>query len=300
MTEIRKIRIKSKSWLLVLSLFVGLASASSCSRSEGLDEPLPATRDKTFLVTPRWSPDGQSLLASARGGVGLHLLDLGSATRVEIHSTFRGEAHFARDGSSLAFQGKDQGFYLFDLRSRRLAPVKERPAFLPPQGAASLPAEGRLLYDAEELRVFFEPYRGGVSVQDASGIRVLEESGAWGVRVGRGGRVAWCLGHLAVARLRVFDPGRGLVELEQGAQPTWSPDEEILVFARPEAGPSDGEVLCSELYAHNLQSGRTLQLTRTPGVIEMEPAFSPAGDRLAFADWGSGQVLVSGWSGLRD
>ncbi len=125
--------------------------------------------------------------------------------------------------------------------------------------------------------------------------RLLAPADAWGVVESPGGdAVAWCDGHLAKANLFLFTEAKGVVHLGRGAQPAWSPDGSSLVFARPE-GDESGKVLASDLYEHRLASGETRRLTKSPARIEMQPAFSPSGDEIAFADWASGEILVAPW-----
>ncbi|MBM4318941.1 MAG: hypothetical protein FJ125_03045, partial [Deltaproteobacteria bacterium] len=280
-------------------------------------EPVSALTEKVFLVTPRWSPDGRQLLVSGQGGIGLSLIELADRSRSEIDPLFVGEALFSPDGKTLALRWADGLQQEYAVGNRQL-----RPAIAPPRPAPELPepanpgsfvptqdplqllgsppafVAGELLFDSPYLRVWFDPYRGTVEAETTNGTRQVADAGAWGVQVSVQGRIAYCLGHLPDASLHLYDLQHGHRDLGRGAQPAWSSDGSQLVFTlaewAPEGGPAPQQ---AELYLHDLPLDRTVRLTATPEVAEMQPAFSPRGDRLAFADWRSGQVLVARWHG---
>ncbi len=249
-------------------MLVALA-LGACSGPPRLESTRPAVTDETFLVTPRWSEDGRKLVAAGRGGQGLHLLDLAARRR----------------------EAPDP-----ELRERpRLAPTTSGPA------TAGEPAgddpRGRLVARTGSRTVWFDAYRGRI-VRDGGETtpEVLVEVGAWGVVAAPDGWVAWCTGHLALAELYALDPAGGRLALGPGAQPAWARTAPVLVFARPEPAPESGEVVRSDLWAWDRRTGRHTRLTRTPDVVEMEPAVSPDGERLAFSDWRSGRVLLGDFS----
>jgi TolB protein len=72
--------------------------------------------------------------------------------------------------------------------------------------------------------------------------------------------------------------------------PSWSPDGTRIAFARPTFG-TDGSSGLSDLWTVSADLTGPVDLTNTPDVGEREPAFAPAGDRLAFVADGAIQVL---------
>jgi hypothetical protein len=67
-----------------------------------------------------------------------------------------------------------------------------------------------------------------------------------------------------------------------------------LIFARPSGtAPIDGwdNVVGSELVFCDARSGATWLATDTAEIAEMEPAITPDGSAVVFADWQSGTVF---------
>lgn len=269
---------------LLLPLTCALALLGACDSPAGLDAAVPATREKAFLVSPRFADDGRSLLVAHRGGVGLARIELASGTLSAIEPAAPAPAPAAAA-----------------LPPGRPA-TAEPGAALPTQDPAQQlgpPADqvvGEVLFASPGHKVVFDEERGVITTEMAGVVRWLAE-GAWGVQVSRQGWVTWCTGHLTQAMLHLWDPRAGLRDLGPGAQPVWLPDGTGIVFTRAEWGPDGPTPLAADLFLHEPARDRTVQLTTTPDVAEMQPAVSPQGDRLAFADWRSGQVLVARWRG---
>ena len=103
-----------------------------------------------------------------------------------------------------------------------------------------------------------------------------------------GGRVAFEVvgGNLFVVSL----DGSGLVDLGPGHRPTWSPDGQWVAFVVTE---DDGEAFtAADLWAARADgSGRT-RITQTPDRLEMNPAWSPDGGRIAYDDVADGALYV--------
>ena len=93
-------------------------------------------------------------------------------------------------------------------------------------------------------------------------------------------------GHVWVAPV---DDGEAR-DLGQGYGPAWTPDSRHILVARLR---HDGErILASGLWTLDVASGAASLLLDDPAVIELEPAVSPDGRRLAYVDGAAGEVVV--------
>jgi hypothetical protein len=255
----------------------------------------------SFLVTPRWSPAGDRLLASGRWGVGLFLVDGATLSVVTLDPSARGDAVWTPDGLRVlqAAPGVDGALLERDLASpgERLV---ARPAFLPRPERLAGAAEGAtavVLHESGDLRVVYEEHRGRLVVLRGDGETVLAAEDAWHARVSSDGRrVAWSVGHLAQAELFVADVGGATRRAGPGVHPAWLPDGARLVYALPEAagGPRGiPELAGAELYVFDARDGSARPLTATAGATEMQPAVTADGARVAYADWRSGALRLA-------
>ena len=80
-------------------------------------------------------------------------------------------------------------------------------------------------------------------------------------------------------------------DLGQGYGAVWHPDGKRIVFMR--IGHDGYRVTASELWIHNLASGREQLLGATPGIAEVEPSVSPDGRWLAYADALTGELCIA-------
>lgn len=267
--------------------------------------PLSAERvyrgphDVPFLVTPRWSPAGDRLLVRGHYGIGLHLLELAGGTLRTLDGFAQGRAVWSPDALRVLFpvpQAED-AFEAIDVASgaRERMP---RPAFLP----ETIPlfesrAGAEFLFDADGRRVLYEEYGGRLVAWDGDRRTNLAEMDAWGPQTAPDGRrVAWCLGHLHQSELVVATLGGTELFRGRGAHPAWLADGVRLVFAEPAPDLEvDGRpfVGFADLWLLDLRTGARTRLTDTPEAIEMEPALSPQGSELAWADWSDGTIHVA-------
>lgn len=84
--------------------------------------------------------------------------------------------------------------------------------------------------------------------------------------------------------------GRGMMSLGRGTRPRWSPDSAWLVFA---VTRDDGyQITSSDLYIVSANGGERIALTATEEELEMNPDWSPRGDRIVFDSVYSGNLYV--------
>jgi hypothetical protein len=244
------------------------------------------------LVSPVWSPTGQWLLARGWGGVGLAIL---SARDGEVRfrdSEFRGPIRFVAPGV-LRLGGMENGTEV------RWSPEAGNWRTTRTSSALDFSWDDRLgtrLVSGGAYDVYHHAYDGTITQVSGNQDEVLvEDRGAWGVAVtGDGKRMAYSLGSLTEPRFLVYDPEGGLREVGAGAQPAWLPGERYVVFTKPWPGPSTttGQGYATDLFVYDVETSTTTQLTDTEAIAEMEPAVSPDGRSLAFADWNSGALYV--------
>ncbi len=288
------LRPSARNCALALTL-IGALATLGCSGQPGLGQPRPALETSTYLVTPRWAPDGASLLVSARGGVGLSILDLKGGTLRAVDPTHRGPATFAPAGDRVAFQSAPETFGEYRIRPGKLRLSNQRPAYL---RSPARTLQGELVADVAGAQVYFDRYTGGISRVTSAGTQLIHHLGAWGVEVSRSGEIAFCTGHLPQARLHVWTAAAGASDVGPGAQPAWLPDGSAVVYVVARWAEQGAVPQAADLWAYDPRAGRSVQLTHTASILEMEPAPSPDGGRLAFADWGRGTIFVADWRGL--
>ena len=84
--------------------------------------------------------------------------------------------------------------------------------------------------------------------------------------------------------------GTGYTELGEGHRPQWSPDNQYLVYM---VTRDDGhEYTASDLYIIKADGSEKQALTVTTTQLEMNPSWSPSGDRIAYDDLGDGALYV--------
>jgi Tol biopolymer transport system component len=276
------------------------AAATPPAVPRGLDDVRTAaggTAD-AFFVTPRWSPSSDRLLLSGYRGVGLHVLTLADSSLRQLDADCRGAARWAPDGRRVMYPvlHAQDAFVELDPATGGARNVP-RPSFVPaPIERFSGSASAELLWDADGVRVLFEEYEGRLVVEAEGRRTVLADEDAWGPRPSPDGRhVAWCTGHLLAAQLHVAATDGSVVFADSGAHPAWLPDGSGLVFSVPFgslAATGSPRLAGADLWIVDLRDGSRTQLTDTAADVEMEPAVSPDGAQLAWAEWNTGAIRI--------
>ena len=90
---------------------------------------------------------------------------------------------------------------------------------------------------------------------------------------------------------------RRLTRGNADTDPAWSPDGTEIAFGHCQN--VDSPTRCSlDLYVVNTSGGVSRRLTRTPGVYEAAPSWSPDGSQIAFARWTIADLLLDGATGI--
>lgn len=299
--------------ILVLLFALGLLDRAEAGAPAHLPEAVEGQRGLGPAV---WSPDGRQLAATRWDRSGLLVVDLGAGEE-RLVSADRG-AGFAPAWSGDALWFKDvtgdrlQRVRRLDLGDGRLETVEKGPRVGQPHasagGAVAWTAGDALVLDDAlvELygycnlvaldpgaqRVAFNHPDGSVGVLDLSTRDVL-----WVTGPGAYSHPSWSPdGERLLIRapgdeFLVVDPRTGdWIARVQGTHPAWAPDGRTVVFERIVAAAF--EVLGSDLWSFAPGSDRLTRLTSTAR-HERYPSISPGGDRLAFVDTTTGELLVA-------
>ena len=130
-----------------------------------------------------------------------------------------------------------------------------------------------------------------LAVAEAGGLRTVRDEGAPILNLAPspdGRRVAY---EVYGGGLVVVDLADGTrIDLGPGSRPSWSPDGAWVVA---QVTADDGHAItASDLVAVRSDGSDRVALTQTPGRLEMNPAWSPDGTRIAFDDAESGALYL--------
>ena len=246
----------------------------------------------TNLVTPRWSPGGDLILARGTRGVGLYLLAAADGEVLYAEEGYHGDAIFDHDGSICRGTTEGATIITVDTESRQVTPTD-----IPCNVAVVDERLGERIHSGPRGEVYHNAYRGTVTLVSERGREEqIEDRGAWNVAVSNDGRrIAWSLGTLITPELFVYDAWTGVSSVGRGAHPTWSPDGRYLVYSVPdiEVRQAGGQSYRADLNIYDAEQDRVLPMSRTSEVAEMQPRFSPDGRRIVFADWDSGVITMA-------
>ncbi len=253
--------------------------------------PRRLTPSGTYRVSPAWSPSGRWLAVAGLRGVGLYLVPTAGGAEREVDADFRGPWRWRRDG--------DRDVLCFGDGPTADALDAETWELQQPCAPVDYDAErGRLIHSVDSRRFYSNSRLGTVSiVQDGRTRTIPLDQGAWGAKVSPDGRyVAYCSGTLAKAELLLLDVAAGRTRsLGPGAQASWYPDSKQLVYTvitHMERVGRAALVNRAYLNLHDVVTGKTRLIDTPFGRAATQPALSPDGGQLVYADWRSGAVYA--------
>lgn len=250
------------------------------------------------LHEPRYSPYryGHAFWSFVAGRFGDEIL--GRVMRSKVRNAVRRlEAATGLDPEQLTREWHESVALLADCEDEREEAVAATPVFAGADArlhvAPSLSPDGRRLMfmserDRLSLDLFMADAATGAILQKIvsmatdphfDSLQYIQSSGAWDPEGDRfaiaalsGGRPMLVIVDVARSAERTEIPLDGVGEIYN---PSWSPDGERLVFSALQAGLSD-------LFVYTLATGTLQQLTADP-FADLQPAWSPNGDTIAFA-----------------
>jgi dipeptidyl aminopeptidase/acylaminoacyl peptidase len=151
---------------------------------------------------------------------------------------------------------------------------------VPPAWAAFPGANGRIVFDREDVEVF-SILPNGTGELNLSDNAADDDAAAWSPD---GTRIAFSSDRDGSPDIWLMDPdGGNLVQVTSGSDnddhPAWSPDGTRLVFQREQNGDED-------VWVVDVDGGGATNLTNNPDEGDEAPNWSPDGTRIAFASDG--------------
>jgi hypothetical protein len=248
-----------------------------------------------FMTSPSWLPDGSGIIAFGWKGMGLFAAGAGDGQIENLGSDLRPPLVWGEGKKSFCVrQGKGSAHFDFDGASGKIIAAGGRSeACRVKQGPGETEST---LYDEGGLVVIQDQRTSSLKILREGKETLVEDHGAWGVAVSPGGgRIAYSTGPLKESTLQIYDPAKGRTTVGRGAYPSWFPGGKSIVYAAPEADVSpsgEARIARSELYIYNVETSKSVRLTDTRDIIEMQPSISPSGDKVAFSDWQGGGLFI--------
>lgn len=275
---------------------LGQAVGSGSVPAAGLG-PRTLTAATGYRVSPAWSPSGRWLAVAGLRGEGLFLLPVDGGPERVVDADFRGPWRWRTDGTRdvLCF-GSDATAEALDAETWEVLEPCVDEKYDDVRGDRLRRVGERTFYSNSRLGTVTIVSDGQVG-QVGLVQTIPLDAGAWGAKVSPDGRyVTYCSGSLAKAELLLLDVNAGRSRsLGAGAHVAWFPDSSrfaYTVISRVERVGRAALVTAADLRLYDVASEKSRVLEQTAGRSEVQPAVSPDGAHLAYADWRSGAVHV--------
>jgi len=253
--------------------------------------PRRITAAGDFRVSPAWSPSGRWLAVAGLRGQGLYLVPTDGGPERAVDVDHRGPWRWRSVGT--------RDVLCFGNGATADALDAETWEVRPPCAPVDYDAERGLRIHRVGGKTFYHNSRLGTVtvVQDGLARTIPLDAGAWGARVSPDGRyVAYCAGTLATAELLLLDVAAGRTRsLGPGAHPAWFPDGARLLYtviSRVERVGRAGVVAAADLHLFEVGASQSRRLEQAGDQAEVQPAVSPDGRHLAYADWRTGAIYL--------
>lgn len=222
------------------------------------------TKEQGEFVSPRWSPDGLELLVSRPGFIGLYTVGAhgGEITQLTNKEGIGFGADWTENGE-IATRTNDG-------QTQKLNPDGSPADSLEVEADAS-----RVGTFTKDDTVFYRPAPGEAPVPLTSG----EDRYYGGVVSPDGKYIAYNGLHTGVY-VQPLDGSAPPVSLGHGVSPRWLPDSSGVVY---NVTADDGHnLIAGDLYLATTDGQNVSNLTQTENTVELNPAVSPDGTKVAY------------------
>lgn len=307
---------------ILLLLFANYSQPLSAGwKVTGGPERLVGGSDERSYMQPIWSPDGSRIAFTGPKYQGIWIIELTNGQIKQVSDepaagfgfawSSRGEAIVSRVAKYEGLR-RLNAVKVFDIRNEQTLTLKGYQSGL--RGLPNWTDNDRKIYlfDGRKLKIFDsginapalqktstdKPLYYSKSGQIAIRLSESEKTATFEPLQGKryinlaassdGDRLAFEVvgGNMYVMRI----DGTDLVDLGPGNRPQWSPDSQYIVY---QITKDDGhEFTASDIYTIKIDGTEKSGLTNTNNKLEMNPSWSPDGNKIAFDTFAEGAIYI--------
>ncbi|MDW7678990.1 MAG: hypothetical protein SCK70_00370 [bacterium] len=283
-------------------------------------EPVALTDVALYLMSPKWSPDGEKIAMTEANYVGIWVLEPATNDYLQVTDEVGAGFGFQWSNDSRRILCRVSKFEkgrrynavkLFDLQTGQVQQLTEYRTLMTglPQWAEN--DAGVYLHSNKGLEIFEVKGEGVVSAKPKLRQRkvlYVDDNALYhfenqlkkrivkkldGIYLNTtlspdGGKLAFELyaGNMYVLDLETNE----LTDLGEGNHPEWAPDSKRLVYMIVR---DDGhDITESDIYAINIDGSGKTNLTQNREQIQMHPSWSPDGNKIAFDEYRTGVIYI--------